>query len=164
MKFKYLCICNSSYWEKLTFSKLQFVSRSIFGELQLTHISLSFKISISRGMDKNSVRLFSIYISLLRYFKANWPSSNEKTSLNNVILNRNGISKLFLKVVSSTFLLVCFLYLEESTCETRKNVFHFTSKTINQELFHHIKPTAFAKVKGHFGNLKDKKKLFSFLR
>ena len=34
---------------------------------------------------------------------------------------------LFLKVVSATFLLVCFVCLKESTCETRKNVFYFTS-------------------------------------
>ena len=33
-----------------------------------------------------------------------------------------------LKVVSATFLQVCFLYLKQSTCETRKNVFYFTSK------------------------------------
>ena len=35
-----------------------------------------------------------------------------------------------LKVVSATFLLVCFLYLKESTCETRKNAFCFTSKAL----------------------------------
>ena len=35
-----------------------------------------------------------------------------------------------LKVVSATFLLVCFLSLKESTCETRKNVFYFTSKAL----------------------------------
>ena len=34
------------------------------------------------------------------------------------------------KVVSATFLLVCFLYLKESTCETRKNVFYFISKAL----------------------------------
>ena len=33
-----------------------------------------------------------------------------------------------LKVVSATFLLVCFVCLKESTCETRKNAFYFTSK------------------------------------
>ena len=33
-----------------------------------------------------------------------------------------------LKDVSATFLLVCFLSLNESTCETKKNVFNFTSK------------------------------------
>ena len=33
-----------------------------------------------------------------------------------------------LKLVSATFLLVCFLSLKESTCQTRKNVFYFTSK------------------------------------
>ena len=35
-----------------------------------------------------------------------------------------------LKVVSATFLLVCFVYLKERTCETRKNVFSFTWKAL----------------------------------
>ena len=35
-----------------------------------------------------------------------------------------------LKVVSATFLLVCFVSLNESTCQTRKNVFYFTSKAL----------------------------------
>ena len=35
-----------------------------------------------------------------------------------------------LKVVSATFLLVCFVSLKESTCETRKNVFYFISKAL----------------------------------
>ena len=33
-----------------------------------------------------------------------------------------------LKVVPATFLLICFLRLKESTFETRKNGFFFTSK------------------------------------
>ena len=39
-------------------------------------------------------------------------------------------SKYYLKVVSATFLLVCFVCLKKSTCETRKNVFYFTSKAL----------------------------------
>ena len=35
-----------------------------------------------------------------------------------------------LKVVLATFLLVCFIFLKESSCETRKNVFYFTSKAL----------------------------------
>ena len=35
---------------------------------------------------------------------------------------------LYLKVVSTTFFLVCFVYFKESTCETKKNVFYFTLK------------------------------------
>ena len=35
---------------------------------------------------------------------------------------------LALKVVPATFLLICFVCLKESTCETRKNVFYSTSK------------------------------------
>ena len=35
-----------------------------------------------------------------------------------------------LKVVFTTFLLICFVCLKEGTCETRKNVFYFTSKAL----------------------------------
>ena len=35
-----------------------------------------------------------------------------------------------LKVLSTTFLLVCFLSLNDSTCQTRKNNFYFTSKAL----------------------------------
>ena len=35
-----------------------------------------------------------------------------------------------LKVLSATFLLVCFLDLNKSTCQTREKVFYFTSKTL----------------------------------
>ena len=37
---------------------------------------------------------------------------------------------LTLKVVSTTFLLICFVYLKESTCKTRKNAFYVTSKSL----------------------------------
>ena len=40
------------------------------------------------------------------------------------------LNKKILKVVSATFLLVCFLCLKDSTCETRKIVFYFTSKAL----------------------------------
>ena len=39
-------------------------------------------------------------------------------------------AKPLLRIVSATFLLVCFVCLKESTCETRKNVFFFTSKAL----------------------------------
>ena len=35
-----------------------------------------------------------------------------------------------LKIVSATFLLVCFVCPKERTCETRKNVFYFSSKAL----------------------------------
>ena len=38
--------------------------------------------------------------------------------------------KTSLKVVFATFLLVYFLSLNESTCQTKKNVFYFTSKAL----------------------------------
>ena len=50
----------------------------------------------------------------------------------NTILTAHVILELFfrLKVVSVIFLLVCFVCLKESTCETRKNGFYFTSKAL----------------------------------
>ena len=59
--------------------------------------------------------------------------------IKNVYLSPNNKYKVFwntekilghLKVVSVTFLLVCFACLKESTCETRRNVFNFTSKVL----------------------------------
>ena len=50
-----------------------------------------------------------------------------------VLLTFDALSKnvknAILKVVSATFLLVCFVCLKESTCEIRKNVY-FTSKAL----------------------------------
>ena len=40
------------------------------------------------------------------------------------------LSQNYLKVVSATFVLVYILSLNESTCQTRKNVFYFTSKAL----------------------------------
>ena len=39
-------------------------------------------------------------------------------------------AKTMLNVLSTTFVLVCFLSLNKSTCQTRKNVFYFTSKAL----------------------------------
>ena len=39
-------------------------------------------------------------------------------------------NKIWLKVVSATFLLVCFVCLNDSTREKRKYVFYFTSKAL----------------------------------
>ena len=43
--------------------------------------------------------------------------------------NNDGV-QLYLKVVSTTFLLVCFLSLKQTTCQTRKNAFYLTSKSL----------------------------------
>ena len=59
--------------------------------------------------------------------------ANELTSVSTEILEAKFgmvFKSLYLKVVSATFLLVCFVCLKESTCETRKNVFYFTSKAL----------------------------------
>ena len=72
----------SSYWGKLTFPKLRFskfkkfISKSVFGEPQLTQVSLNFKTSCCNlqiiGLRKNNVRLFSIcFVSKIFHFKQN---------------------------------------------------------------------------------------------
>ena len=40
------------------------------------------------------------------------------------------VISLCLKVVSATFLLICFGCIKESTLKTRKNIFYFTSKAL----------------------------------
>ena len=54
----------------------------------------------------------------------------EYFSLMSVDVNQETTTLYNLKVVSATFLLVCFLSLNKSTCKTRKNVFYFTSKAL----------------------------------
>ena len=51
----------------------------------------------------------------------------KKKYINKAITERTEFRKINdLKVVSTTFLLVCFVCLKESTFEIRKNVFYFT--------------------------------------
>ena len=47
-----------------------------------------------------------------------------------LILDTYSVRFAYLKVVSVTFLLVCFVCLKESALETRKNVFYVTSKAL----------------------------------
>ena len=49
---------------------------------------------------------------------------------NNTSFSKVHITLNPLKVVSATYLLVCFVYLKESTFETGKNAFYFTSKAL----------------------------------
>ena len=50
----------------------------------------------------------------------------DRDSISTELMHRFGIT---FKVVSATFLLVCFLSLNESTCQTRKNLFLFHFKS-----------------------------------
>ena len=47
-----------------------------------------------------------------------------------ILYSNNYNLLLNLKVVPATFLLVCFLSVNKSTCQTRKNAFYFTSKAL----------------------------------
>ena len=66
-----------------------------------------------------------------KYQKMQRISNSQKIQIKSIF----EIFILFLKVVSTTFLLVCFLSQKESTCETRKNVslFHFKSSFHTRE-------------------------------
>ena len=60
-----------------------------------------------------------------------WEILSEKCDFGHSYASTIGnISANLLRVVSATFLLVCFLCLKKSTCETRKSVFYFTSKAL----------------------------------
>ena len=51
-----------------------------------------------------------------------------KSKAHNVFIEE--VNKIALKVVSATFLEVCFVFLKESTFETRKNAFYFTGRAL----------------------------------
>ena len=60
-------------------------------------------------------------------------SKNGGTFLQNIKTHSGYILLVFfnyLKVVPATFVLVCFLSLKGSTCQTRKNAFYFISRAI----------------------------------
>ena len=48
----------------------------------------------------------------------------------NIRTSKLSIKAMVLKVVSATFLLVCFVCLKTITCKTRKNGFYFTLKAL----------------------------------
>ena len=77
-----------------------------------------------------------------RKHRLNYSNQLRRTNYDNIIKilptikNSTGLQSdptgnvINLKVVSATFLVVCFVCLNDSTFETRKNVFYFTSKTL----------------------------------
>ena len=78
-------------------------------------------------------------IGLFRIFKLSLGFSKTELSeiclfviIRSIQVGQSGFLKqvALLKVVSATFLLVCVFSLRESTCETRNNVFIFTSKAL----------------------------------
>ena len=56
--------------------------------------------------------------------------STSRRQLPSKISNRKKISNEDFKVVSATFLLLCFSSPKKSNCETWKNVFYFSSKAL----------------------------------
>ena len=71
--------------------------------------------------------------AVTKALKMKTPKTYSKTFFTNCILKNYSIQRAFiplLKVVFAIFLLVCFVYLKERTCETRKNVFYFISKAL----------------------------------
>ena len=52
----------------------------------------------------------------------------QRELIHHLLLKKTDLANL--KAVSATFLLVCFVSLKDSTCETRKNVFYFTLKAL----------------------------------
>ena len=84
---KYLCI--SYYWERLTFLKLRFfkfknfVSRSVFGELQPTQISSNFITSCC------NLKIRGLRAKLFNYFNFERNCDVIKSKSSCILLNRN---------------------------------------------------------------------------
>ena len=72
--------------------------------------------------------LFHLYICVFHNHSNASRNKGNPSSFGSAIQK---LSSDYLKVVSTTFLLVCFVCLKESTCETRKNVFYFSLKGLS---------------------------------
>ena len=78
--------------------------------------------------DQLNTSLTSLGCSPIKFAASTKQLSYGKRKIQEVNKTTEGYMANLLKVVSAKFLLVCFLHLKESTCETRKNVFYYTSK------------------------------------
>ena len=67
----------------------------------------------------------------LRFKSSKLESIKNKRAFKVKLKNNKSMSDTTFKGVSATFLLVCFVYLNKSTCETKKNVIYFTSKVLS---------------------------------
>ena len=85
----------------------------IWSKTQNCSLKLKLGIKTNSNMQNSVVRFVLSVLDLKYNFWANLVQKVETVCL---------------EVVSFIFLLVCFLSLKESTCETRKNVFYFTLK------------------------------------
>ena len=103
-------------WGKTDFEKMTW---EIWGIL--TSALGSLKICILMG---------SFWAKYIMYELKNCAGHDNEGWCNVLIKKLIGGLKNDLKVVSATFVLVYFLSLNESTCQTRKNVFYFTSKAL----------------------------------
>ena len=102
--------------------------------------TVSYKIEVAHEIPQElalSRLLFLIYINnlneaishyIINHFADDTNILFSHKSLKNINYINHDLSQIvqWLKIVSATFLLVCFVSLKESTFETRKSVFYFT--------------------------------------
>ena len=92
----------------------------------IARFAMNLKASIRKLRTRygNSVYTVHQHFTAKNYLSANcnYTKGNDDTSDLDILID--------FKVVSATFLPACFLCLKENTCETRKNVFYFTSKAL----------------------------------
>ena len=89
-------------------------------------ITIFSYLTINRSLIYNLIANFEDKVELLFSSSGVGPISISHLIIHSYIFSR----KMNLKVVSATFLLVCFICLKESTYKTRKNVSYFTSKAL----------------------------------
>ena len=106
--------------------------------------TVSYKIEVAHEIPQElalSRLLFLIYINnlneaishyIINHFADDTNILFSHKSLKNINYINHDLSQIvqWLKIVSATFLLVCFVSLKESTFETRKSVFYFTWKAL----------------------------------
>ena len=101
------------------------------------------KVPRSKSVIVNMNPLYDSFYELMFSFTAFWIIATSMTFVCAYSFRNSFLSLIILtfdisfficfstwKVVSATFLLVCFVCLNERICETRKHVLYFTSKTL----------------------------------
>ena len=106
------CDSRNTMKKKIKISKYDFCRQILLRELHSCESSRSRKQSFNEISKMFLMQYLCIY--LYNFLE--------------MLESREALFRMTLKAVSATFLLVCFLNQKESACETRKNVFYFTSK------------------------------------
>ena len=142
----YLYLYFIKIWSKLLKLYFSINSSTIFDKLKkIKYLGRGSSRSIFQHYNNENyckIRSWILIRVMSLFFKKNWDSLHamlnshckaehyKKKKHKKIKAYKRCLLIVDLKVVSATFMLVYFLNLNESPCQTRKNAFYFTSKAL----------------------------------